>query len=351
MADRRRVVGPADGTTAPVYTQPLSTPHLPSKRPRRDRAPDELRTIFLKTSLTPPATGSSFLELPSPPPIPPQSTASTAITTPSSTLKLTCSVYGPRPLPPSAPFSPQARLQCELKFAPFATPHKRRGYVRDSTERDLSVDLTSALQRSILLEKYPKSGIEVFVTVLDCEGDAGSLFNASGYVRRTMGGGGGGGDQGVDVGLLGVLAGAITCASAAIADAGIECLDLVSGGVSALVRKSSLSSSTTTSNNELVIVQDPSPEEHGPGDIIAACAVGHMAARGELTDLWTRGVCIASIGNDGEEDGEDDELDKLMKNAIEAATQTRKVLNAAVAERLLFALSAAKQGKDEMEMT
>ncbi|KAF8425682.1 3' exoribonuclease family, domain 1-domain-containing protein [Tirmania nivea] len=335
MADRRRVVGPTDGTTAPVFS---STSAPPDKPVRRDRGPQDLRQIFLKTSLTPPATGSSFLELPSPPTHPN-----------SSTLKLTCSVFGPRPLPHSASFSPRARLSCELKFAPFASPLKRRGYVRDHTERDLSMQLATALQRSILLEKYPKSGIDVFITVLDCEGEAGAVTGVSNFQAGGSKGGGGGGGGGVDVGLLGVLAGAITCASAAIADAGIECLDLVSGGVAALVRNGARGDDAMVQKNEeeLVVVQDPSPEEHAPGDIFAACAVGYMAAREELTEIWMRGVVETSI--DAEDNAEDD-LDRMMGNAIMAATQTRRVLNEGVAERLLFAMNMAKP-QDEMEIT
>lgn len=33
--------------------------------------------------------------------------------------------YGPKPTPPSAPFSPKARLQVEVKFAPFASGQRR----------------------------------------------------------------------------------------------------------------------------------------------------------------------------------------------------------------------------------
>lgn len=154
------------------------------------------------------------------------------------------------------------------------------------------------------------------------------------------------------MGLLGVLAGAITCASAAIADAGIECLDLVSGGVAALVKKRAYSDdgdSAIEGNalEEYAVVQDPSPEEHAPGDIVAACAVGYMAARQELTEVWMRGSVETSTqpGDDGEDD-----LDKIMNGAIMAATETRRVLNEGVAERLLYAMNAAKS-QDAMDQT
>ena len=95
----------------------------------------------------------------------------------------------------------------------------------------------------------------MFITV-GCEGEAGAATGVSNYQAGGKSGGG------VEVGLLGVLAGAITCASAAIADAGIECLDLVSGGVAALVRKRGLDidvkgseMGNVTSMEELIVVQ------------------------------------------------------------------------------------------------
>ena len=190
--------------------------------------------------------------------------------------------------------------------------------------------------------------------MLDCEGEAGAVTGVSSFQAGGSkgGGGGGGGGGGVDVGLLGVLAGAITCASAAIADAGIECLDLVSGGVSALVRKRGGGGDDDAvvqekEEEELVVVQDPSPEEHAPGDIVAACAVGYMAAREELTEVWMRGVVETSIDT---KDKAEDDLDRMMDGAIMAAAQARRVLNEGVAERLLFAMNMAKP-QDEMEIT
>ncbi|KAL0638965.1 3'-5'-exoribonuclease [Maublancomyces gigas] len=300
MTDRRRINGPSEGTTPPVFASAVVT------KPTPTRAPDSLRKIFLKTSLTPPATGSAFLELPSPAPYPN-----------SSTLKITASVYGPRPLPSSAAFSPHARLTAELKFAPFSTPHKRRGYVRDAVERDLSVQLQNALVKSIKTGAYPKSGIDVFITVLDCEGGLD-----------------GDDDEGVEVGLMGVLAGAITCASAAVADAGIECVDLVSGGVAALVKRPQNSDAMDTDGmNAPMLVLDPSPADGY--QILSAAVVGYMAGREEVTLLWTKG----SVGI---LDGEEDELDLLMDGAIMTATAVRLVLNEAVKERMLLGLARSK---------
>ncbi|KAL7267491.1 3'-5'-exoribonuclease [Rhizina undulata] len=328
MTDRRRINGPSEGTTLPVFADELTAPK--SQRPVVRRAPDELRKIFLKTSLTPPAKGSAFLELPSPSP--------TAIKP--STLKLTASVYGPRTLPPSSTFSPRARLTAELKFAPFSTPHKRRGYVRDAVERDLSVQLQNAIVKSIKTSLYPKSSIDVFVTVLDCEG---------GLEGET--------ENGVEVGLMGVLAGAITCASAAIADAGIECVDLVSGGLAALVRsENSLDSmdvdSDSSAMGKLKLVLDPSPADGY--HTYSAAVVGYMAARDELTLIWSKGPIDTPVDRStltkpalqalGEKE-EEDELDVLLDGAVTTATAVRLVLNEAVKERLLLGIAKMEKLK------
>jgi exosome complex component MTR3 len=276
----------------------------------------------LKTSLTPPATGSAFLELHSPAP----SQSQTA------TLKITASVYGPRPLPSSAPFSPHGRVTAELKFAPFSTPHKRRGYVRDAVERDLSVQLQNALAKSIKTAAYPKSGIDVFVTVLDCEGGLEGSDDAS-----------------VEIGLLNVLAGAITCCSTAIADAGIECFDLVSGGTAALVKVPELEGDSMRDMKDVesdtsVLVVDPSPTDGYT--ILSAAVVGYMAARDELTLVWSKGLISTSASYANEE--RKDDLDRLIDGAISTAVAVRLVQNAAVKERLLLGMAKAKAtGKDK----
>lgn len=264
--------------------------------------------IVLKTSLTPPASGSAFYEL-----------------TPPSTLKLTTSVYGPRPLPPSAGFSPTARVTAELKFAPFSTRGERRGYVRDGLERELSLQLQIAISGMVRASAYPKSGIDVFVTVLDCEGRIEEMIGvdaAEGEGERAS------------LGAMQVLTGAITCASTAIADAGIECVDLVAAGMAALVE---------AKDGKDMVVMDPSPLDGW--QVRAAVLVGYMAARDEITLVWSRG----EVGVE--------EFTGVMESAVEVATKVRGVVNDAVRERLVALLKARgkKEGKkaitEDVEMT
>lgn len=84
-------------------------------------------------------------------------------------------------------------------------------------------------------------------------------------------------------GLLNVLAGCITVASAAIVDAGIDVVDMVSGGVAAMVRNPS----ARDDKEQVVRLLDPCPAEHS--EIVAACVVGYLASRDEITEIWMKG--------------------------------------------------------------
>ena len=88
-------------------------------------------------------SGSAYFELETSTP----TTASKSLASKAPALKLTCTVHGPRPLPRSAPFSPQLLLSTRIKFAPFAA-RQRRGYVPDAGERDLVAHLETNASRS-----------------------------------------------------------------------------------------------------------------------------------------------------------------------------------------------------------
>ncbi|KAH4050128.1 hypothetical protein HBI49_062030 [Parastagonospora nodorum] len=305
--DRRRNNAPAGGTASPVFARTIREPeYLQSLRPTRSRGPNELRRIFLQTSIIPSASGSAYLEIPSS-----SSPTSSTLVSPTSTLKITASVQGPKPLPRSAPFSPSLLLTTTVKFAPFATRH-RRGYIRDSTERDLGVHLESALRGVIIGERWPKSGVEVVVTIL--EGDEDGWWGDSDTESSASGSG---------WGLLNVLAGCITVASAAITDAGIDCVDVVTGGVAAIARNPD-----SKEQQELTRLLDPCPAEHK--EVVAACAVAYLASRDEITEMWIKG----DVGT---------EPDVLVEGATHAAVGSLAV----VKEVLLEALQAKFQGQLE----
>jgi exosome complex component MTR3 len=263
----------------------------------------------LKTGVTPSASGSAYLEL--------EASKNPKTTTPglaslsTSGLKLTCTVHGPRPLPKSAPFSPHIILTTHVKYAPFAT-RKRKGYLRDSSERDLGVHLETALRGVIIGDRWPKSGVEVIITILEGEEDQWWGDDIGGRNAAAA-----------EWGMMSVLSGCITVASAAIADAGIDCVDVVAGGVAAVVRGSD---SKTPSLPTLVL--DPVPSEHK--EIVAACIVGYLPARDEITDLWVKGDI--RHGTQSDDQNQSPSYEELADNAVQAALGAHRVLVAALKE-------------------
>lgn len=204
----------------------------------------------LKTGIAPSASGSAYLEV------------EARDGSPGSGMKLTCTVHGPRALPRSAPFSPHMVLSTHVKYAPFATRH-RRGYLRDSSERDLSTHLETALRGALIADRWPKSGVDVIVTIIEGEEARQAAL-----------------DEGSeDWDMMNALGASVTVAAAALADGGIDCVDVVSGGVAALV--------SGKHEGETEIVLDPAPLEHE--SIHAACCVAYLAGRDEVTNLWLKG--------------------------------------------------------------
>lgn len=184
--------------------------------------------------------------------------------------------------------------------------------MRDQLERDLSAQLQTALARSVRTNAYPKSGIDVFVTVLDCEGVIDNRGD-----EDTRGLGVGAGDD--VLGAMQALAGAITCASAALADASIECVDLVSAGIAAVV------------GDNRDIIMDPSPLD--TYNLHAAALVAYMAARDELTLVWTKGDLQSSPPTPSSSPSPASEFENVIDNAVYVATLVRTVLNESVKEQ------------------
>jgi exosome complex component MTR3 len=245
----------------------------------------------LKTGLVPAATGSAYLELEAP------TRPTKSFLAPTSTIKLSCAVHGPKPVSRTSSFSPNLQVNATVKFAPFAT-NLRRGYLRDASERDLGTHLETAIKGVIIPDRWPKSAIEVVVTVLEGDEDSWNLL-----------------ELGIDgVGMMNVLAGCITVASAALADARIDCLDLLAGGVAAAVSNGKANSSR---------LLDPCPVEHV--EILSACVVGYLPSRDEITEIWVRGD-LAQTGGSGSG------FEELVESAVSAARGAQLVQQEAVKE-------------------
>lgn len=163
--------------------------------------------------------------------------------------------------------------------------------------------METALRGVIIGDRWPKSGVEVIITILEGEEDQW-WGDDRGRGLATAG----------EWGMMSVLSGCITVASAAIADAGIDCVDVVSGGVAAVVREQGKSAA---------LVLDPVPSEHQ--EILAAAIVAYLPARDEITDLWVKG----DIGNQVVQTSS---YEELADNAVQAALGSHRVLVAALKE-------------------
>jgi len=136
-----------------------------------------------------------------------------------------------------------------VKFAPFSC-HRRRAPIRDAEDRSIAVLIHQSLTSSVRLELFPKSTIDVFLTIIENDG-IGSCV-ATGTVA----------------------------ASTALADAGIEMLGLV------------MSCAATLMGEEIWL--DPNHEEAtaGASTLVLAC----MPALNVVTNVWQNGTMSPKHG-------------------------------------------------------
>lgn len=190
MSDRRRITGPQDAVR-PVRP---STP-----APVSELRGSQIRPFFVKSGLSKNANGLAYLEV-----------ADTIIEV---------GVFGPRPI--KGLFVDRASFSVEAKFLPYITQPNEVLYnggggggggggantVRTgltNIEQKISTFVESAFLPALLLEKYPKSTIDVFVNVLS--------FNAS------------------TCSMLNLIAWVTNCTSLALVDSGVEIRDMVTCG-------------------------------------------------------------------------------------------------------------------------
>lgn len=173
-----------------------------------------LRPIFVRCGAVSEAAGSCYLE--------------------AGWSKVLVSIYGPRPDAKASHFSETGRLECTVKLASFCGVPAAE---LEQREKDLPVAIRPALEAALQLTRFPKSVVDVCVLVLEQDGD--------------------------------VVAPAITCASLALADAGIDMFDLVAA-------------CTVVKTDEGGMIVDPQGSEAvGTGRSLTAM----MPSRGEVTLL------------------------------------------------------------------
>ncbi|XP_041975295.1 exosome complex component MTR3-like isoform X2 [Aricia agestis] len=167
--DYRRFNGPEDSISYKQFSQnnsknfnELFSDVIDDNGIRKDgRALEEARSLFARTDLISQAKGSAYIEL--------------------KKTKVVCSVFDPREIMHQNEYSTLGQIFCEVKFAPFSCPRKRRPHAPDAEEKALSVALRKALEPTVCRHKFPNFQIDVFVYILEHDGSClAAAINAAG---------------------------------------------------------------------------------------------------------------------------------------------------------------------------
>uniref|UniRef100_A0A0E0D9H3 Uncharacterized protein n=1 Tax=Oryza meridionalis TaxID=40149 RepID=A0A0E0D9H3_9ORYZ len=226
--------------------------------PRADgRSFHDCRPAFMQTGPTTAASGSAYAEF--------------------GKTKVIVSVFGPRESKKAMLYSDTGRLNCNVSYTTFATPIRGQG----TDNKEYSAMLHKALEGAVMLHTFPKTTVDVFALVLESGGS--------------------------DLPII------ISCASLALADAGIMMYDLVT----------SVSVSCFGKN----IIIDPTSDEEAWQD--GSLMVAYMPARKEITQLTLTGEW-----SDGK-----------ITNAVELCMDACSKLCDILRERLKDASSLAESSK------
>ncbi|AOW05023.1 3' exoribonuclease family, domain 1-domain-containing protein [Yarrowia lipolytica] len=262
MTDRRRVLGPADAV-------PFTLDNI--KPTEVEQKSLDIGSIFVKTGVVENANGSAYLEL--------------------DDIKIVAIVHGPRPM--RGLFTTSAILNVDTKFLPVSLCDiESKSAVVSSTQltqyiRSASTTQSSSLQKnvssyvhtsllpSILVEKYPKSTIDVSISVL----------SSSNNTKTTV-------------------AAAVSCAGAALADSGLECTDIVTAG------------SVLLDENKATVSPSRAPTSEIDG------VVSYMAASKKIVGMWIEG------GNVSEK-----QMEEIFDKTEEMAREIRGVMHGVLLEQ------------------
>ncbi|KAG5421053.1 MTR3 [Candida metapsilosis] len=236
MSDRRRITGPVNtfAPNIPSYNDNTSSSTAPSSSSSSSSSSNQVPQFFLKHGLIANSNGSAYLEI-------------------NETTIIQVSVFGPRPIRGS--FIDKASVSVETKFLPHVSQPQSdifndtsntnptssggrdtssaSGYRTGMTpiEHKYSSYLETCLLPSILLSKYPKSTIDLQVSIITTDARCNGLS-----------------------GMLWLMQWIVVVSSLAIIDAGIEIRDVVTSGVVKL-----------TSSGQVLIGQDLD-DKQGKGD-------------------------------------------------------------------------------------
>ena len=140
--------------------------HSEENEKKMDETTQEIyrQNFFLKTDCVTEASGSSYIEI--------------------GNCKILCSVFGPREIPRKDDYDFKiGNLNCEFRFASFSCFMERKGTLsqKDQSldEKNYSCVIEEALKPSILLHKYPKSQIDLYILCIQNDIDSKNILCSS----------------------------------------------------------------------------------------------------------------------------------------------------------------------------
>lgn len=239
MDKRRNVFGGGGGvqtSVAPIIENSLLGRELFGKNDGKNGRNNDRRAALFKNTLE--RGDSRYPEMVRPFEVQFISTSKIFFQSEGGTVKLSCSVMGPRSAGPrqatgnaiasqtkiGRSYQTLSNLSCEINWAPFSSSLCRLGHQPMEEENDVALALLQSLAPVIRREKYPNSFIDIYITVLEMDGP--------------------------------ILASCITAASMTLISSGIEMLDSVVGISMALVDEDPSKSSSAK-----VMLMDLSGEE------------------------------------------------------------------------------------------
>ncbi|RYR21226.1 hypothetical protein Ahy_B03g066511 isoform B [Arachis hypogaea] len=231
----------------------------------------QCRPAFFRTGAVNAASGSAYAEF--------------------GNTKVIVAVFGPRESKKAMMYSDIGRLNCNVSYTTFASPVRGQG----SDHKEYTAMLHKALEGAIILESFPKTTVDVFALVLESGGGKLSFHNVlvllgcSFHKHKS---------------LICDLPVVISCASLALADAGIMMYDLVA----------SVSVSCLSKN----LVIDPIFEEENSqdGSLMITC----MPSRYEITQLTVTGEWSTPKINEG------------MQLCLDACAKLAKIMRSCLKE-------------------
>lgn len=150
--DTRRIPGPEKCMPYTIFQPKEKKSFLGQDGMRVDgRSAIDPRKLFVSVGIISQAKGSSYLEV--------------------GNTKVCCGVYGPKDIQRGHDFKMTCQVLCEVQLAPFSCI-VRRSPQPDKRQRDMCRQLKEALESVIVLEKFPKSQIDVYLTIIEDDGGA-----------------------------------------------------------------------------------------------------------------------------------------------------------------------------------